>query len=340
MAISFVGGTTSTGTGDISLTSLSGGSDSSPSENDIVIVVVGNAKSSASYPTIVTSGFTTIADLYSNDSDDTVTTTAYKIMTSSPDTSISIGNVDGTYGIAVAVHVWRGIDTSSPFDVTTTTATGINSSAANPPSITPTTSGTHIIAIGANGYGTTACNINAAPSGYINLVKTAQTVASQGQSVGIASKAWTSGPEDPSAFGVVSTRTSSSWIALTIALKEGGKFFSISETLALTESTSNLRTRLFSNSETLSLSETTSALKGISFTIVESLGLIEAYNYAQTFVFSIIDNLGLIEVSASVRRKWDNITKSTTSWTNQDKNTTAWSDDSKSNTTWTDTPKS
>lgn len=111
-----------------------------------------------------------------------------------------------------------------------------------------------------------------------------------------------------------------------------GVDFSISETLALSETSTNLRARLFTTTETLSLSETWSNLKGIGFTIADSLGLVEAYAYTKTHIISIAESLGLIE-SSSARmgsEKWTNQTKSSSTWTNQDKN----------NSTWTNLPKS
>lgn len=109
--------------------------------------------------------------------------------------------------------------------------------------------------------------------------------------------------------------------------------FSISETLALTESTSNLRARLFSTSETLSLSETISALKGLSFSVAESLGLVEAYSYVWNKVFNVADSLGLVELSATISKKWENITKNNAVVSNINKNNASVSNISKNEAT-------
>lgn len=100
--------------------------------------------------------------------------------------------------------------------------------------------------------------------------------------------------------------------------------FAISETLALTESISNLRTRLFSNTETVTLTETISALKGIAFSIAEALGLVETFTSTRTRLFTVAESLGLVEVMARVRLLWTNSTKETTTWTDQTKNSTNW----------------
>ena len=87
--------------------------------------------------------------------------------------------------------------------------------------------------------------------------------------------------------------------------------FIISESLSLSETSTNLRGLVSTTSESLSVSETISALKGISFTIAESLGLIESYAFLRTRLFIIADSLGLIEVKAYVQKKWSNVAKST-----------------------------
>jgi hypothetical protein len=72
-------------------------------------------------------------------------------MGSTPDTTITFsqtGNADNA-GTA-SILVFRNVDTTTPIDVTTTTATAANTVLANPPAITPTTAGAWII-YGASG---------------------------------------------------------------------------------------------------------------------------------------------------------------------------------------------
>lgn len=101
--------------------------------------------------------------------------------------------------------------------------------------------------------------------------------------------------------------------------------FVISETLALTESISNLRTRLFSTSETITLTEAITTLKGIAFEISEAIGLTEAIQTSRTFLFNIAENLGLVEISATVSSKWNAVTKSATAtMSNVSKSVSNW----------------
>ena len=148
-------------------------------------------------------------------------------MGSSPDSSVvfTFSSGDNEEGVAGAVHVWRNVD-DVVLDVPSTTATGADSSKPNPPSITPIASaGATILAIGGSALAGTSANrwIGSAPSGYSNLITnygTPRTTVGSFGSVGIASKTWTSGAEDPGTFNTASGSSSSSdsWCAITIAL--------------------------------------------------------------------------------------------------------------------------
>jgi hypothetical protein len=142
-------GTTSNKT--ISLTSLSGGLASSPSANDIVVVYFAN--SSEVDDNLVVSGYTevteirgTFVDAYAN------LVVAYKFMGVTPDTSVTLtgGTLSGQNGGCIGISVWRGVNQTTPLDVTSTTATGgdFPGTRPNPPAITTVTSGAVIIAGG------------------------------------------------------------------------------------------------------------------------------------------------------------------------------------------------
>lgn len=106
--------------------------------------------------------------------------------------------------------------------------------------------------------------------------------------------------------------------------------FSVSETLAMTETVSTLRARSFSISETSTLSETWTTLKGIAFSVAESLGLVETFTSSRTFVVGVAESLGIIEVLAQVKKKWNNSTKASSSWTNDARSSSDWINDTKS----------
>lgn len=229
MALSFVGAVTGTrfsaGTITLDLTALTGGSNSSPSENDIVVVVQHVIRAVADVDTgPSTAGYTEIADLYQNDTQRTHFSVAWKRMGATPDTSVSFNNSGGSSGAAVAdtaiAYVVRGVDTTTALDVTSTTAGGANTGIANAPTITPSTSGAWVLACGANI--SSASTALTGPSGYSDHV----TVAGQlwnASSVwahpAIARKAWTSGAEDPGAWSGHSDSKNFSWAAVTLVLR-------------------------------------------------------------------------------------------------------------------------
>ena len=155
MALTYVGGTSGGGTGasyTVSLNAtLTGGSNSSPSVGDLILVFVGEANGAS----VTSSCSGNTAGAYSTirahqnvaDTHDANLDSFYKFAGATPDTTLTItrGNNNTTYGSATVVHVWRGADSANPFNVTPTIASSANGSAANPAAITPTTAGSVVL---------------------------------------------------------------------------------------------------------------------------------------------------------------------------------------------------
>ena len=93
--------------------------------------------------------------LYVNGTTDTNLAIYYKKMGASPDTSfqLSIPAMSG-HSYAVAVQVFRGVDTVTPLDVATTTDVSLTTSVlVNPPAANTPASGTNcLVLIGAGGH--------------------------------------------------------------------------------------------------------------------------------------------------------------------------------------------
>ncbi len=210
--IQLVGYTTKSGTGSMSLTSLTGGIASAPAEGDIVVIAVMSAATSNQSLSIYSpTGYIELADLYADGSAYDTNLGVYgKVQTSTPDTSIYIpANVT----IAVAA-VFRGINTSTPTDATTKTATGGGSATPNPPSITTVTPRACVVAIGAAGGDEPSLSV---PSGYTICGNI--TNSSTG-AVCLAYKLIaTPGAEDPGSFTNTANFSPFSWAAATVALK-------------------------------------------------------------------------------------------------------------------------
>lgn len=160
--LTYVGGRIQTSSGTtsdiaVSLSGLTGGTDSSPQPGDFVIIVLGIATTdptgTISYRI---SGYSALVSRYADDEHDTVLQVGYKFMSVLPDTSVTItgGSASFNNGIAIGVHVWRNVDTSSPFDATTTSSTVINTAIPNPPAITTKTPGAQVILAAASASGT------------------------------------------------------------------------------------------------------------------------------------------------------------------------------------------
>ncbi len=212
----FAGGTTDR---TITLTSLTGGLASAPAGGDLVIVYFGTGSNTDR--NLVVSGYTEVAELYSNDVYDTNLVAAYKFMGGTPDTSVTLTGGTGSTsdGGAVAVQVWRNVNPVTPLDVTSTTATGINSVLCDPPAITPTTTGSIIVSGGAGAHD----NDEGAET-YSSSDLTAFISDGSGDTnavtIGLGYKAWTSGSFNPAQFTFsAGDDTSFSWAAVTLALR-------------------------------------------------------------------------------------------------------------------------
>lgn len=190
-------------------------------EGDLVVVAYGISNSADAALGVNTAGYTEVANLYANDDHDTNLAVAYKVMGATPDSVVNVAGPSSVQrgGVAV-VTVLRGVHPSTQIDVATTTATGTNSFTPDPPSITPTTAGALIVAIGA-ASGTLADATGTAPSGYENQIANSIAGTTDSFMAAMALKAWTSGAEDPGAFTdyALGTASAGSWAAVTLAIR-------------------------------------------------------------------------------------------------------------------------
>jgi len=227
-SIQFVGGKTATkaaatsGTSTIALNSgLTGGIASAVSNGDFVIAVF--AAATATDRTLsITDGanpYTLIgSELYADDTMDANLRVAYKVI--SGDTATTFGPTGGTAeAAAMAVYVFRGVNVANPIDVTPTTATGINSVLANPPSILPVTPGAFIVCAAAGAH---FSQVDTFTSSDLSAFFTdGFDGTSNDATVGIGHYPnWEGGAFDAAQFGFSSAdNTSASWAAISCALR-------------------------------------------------------------------------------------------------------------------------
>jgi hypothetical protein len=227
MAIEYVGGNSNSGatntTVSVSLTNLTGGLSSSAAEGDIVIVCTSNTDYST--PSVSTSGYSNFYSALSRGATyPNNMISSYKIMGSTPDTTVSCVFSSGlsVKAAAVAVYVWRGVDKTTPIDVTPQTTTGIASTGTNivPPAITPVTTGALVvITAGLSCQNSSTPNLND-PTGYSNLVRLNGFASNGNAGVLISSKVWGgSGAETPGIVDRSPSSTANAFCASTIALR-------------------------------------------------------------------------------------------------------------------------
>lgn len=231
MAIELVGSATagkagaSSGNSTIALNSgLTGGIASSVSNGDLVIAAFASCSYSINRTLAITDGTNpyTLAgsELYAADNYATNLRVAYKFVSGDIETTFGpTGN--SSDGGATAVRVFRGVDPTTPLDVSVTTATGSNSILANPPAITPATAGSVIACFVAGGhlFGTQTFS-SSDLTDFINVTGNDVTDVTLGSGL---KTDWTSGAFDPDPLSFTfADDVVFSWAAITIALRPAG----------------------------------------------------------------------------------------------------------------------
>lgn len=225
MAIQFVGQVSVGGTGATlvaDLTTLTSGIASSPSAGDLIVCNTGIGSNADYAMSMVTTGYTVVAELNSADSRDTNQLVTWKLSTG--DISVEVnGSNDTQAGANLIVTVWRGVDQVTPIDATSTSATGINESLANCPAITPVTAGAVVLSLTQSTDDATPTAFNTPADRDINFFQhTAHGGTNRGCVGTSGASSWVSGPLDPAALTGGTSTSFDSWAAVTMALRPGG----------------------------------------------------------------------------------------------------------------------
>jgi len=203
----------------ISLTDLTGGVASSPSQDDLIVVVYSTGSIADRFINVVTSGYFPVGTKwYQNDSYDTNLIIFVKPAGVS-ETSVTIsGSGNLADSAAVAIQVWRNIDTSIMVEIDTFD-TFANTSLINPPSITPVTPGAIVLAGGGSAH-ITALTYS---SGLSNFIQTNGLNDTYDTTVAMGSASWSSGALDIAQFSLSSgsSATTHSNVSFALALKPG-----------------------------------------------------------------------------------------------------------------------
>ncbi len=222
MAIQYVGGQNFAANLDTTRIvdfALTGGLASAPASGDIVLVFFGDGTLADKTIGVVTSGYTEIAELYVSDTYDANLSVSWKIMGATPDTNIEVSSSGGgdTTG-AIIVHVFRGVDQTTPLDVTSTTRTGTNTGSVTPAAITPITTGSVIVIGGATGHNSGGA-VTYSQSYLSNFLIRNPANPNIDLLMGAGHVAWTSGTYTPGIWTMSTDRLSNSYATLTLALR-------------------------------------------------------------------------------------------------------------------------
>jgi hypothetical protein len=177
-------------------------------ENDL-LVVFGGHPANGTNSGVSTSGYTELFDLT------TVCrfSASWKRMGATPDTSVTcIGSGGANDSVVYNIYAFRGVDTSTAIDATTTNTAGTGD--PNSPSITTVTNGAVVLSLfGIEGDVATYTQ----PTGYSAGVVGAGTSSVEFSAGGAYKAIPTAGAENPSPWDV--DVTSKSWQAVSVALR-------------------------------------------------------------------------------------------------------------------------
>jgi len=186
---------------------------------DLVVVTVSTG-TQGRQPNLTPTGYTALtAQRTTATTYDTNVQTSYKFMPAPPDTSVTIPATGNTAdGQAYTIHVFAGVDQTTPLDVTPTYATGTGvDNIPDPPAITPSTAGAWIY-IGGGGAASTGTTLYTAS--YLSGFLSYNGADTNDGTVGAGYYgSWTSGSYDGAKFGGGNVNSANSWGCTTVALR-------------------------------------------------------------------------------------------------------------------------
>lgn len=178
-----------------SLLSLINGIDTQPSADDIVIIQLVSGGATSAVLSIITSGYTTLANLTASSTRSVNSLCSYKFMGATPDTSITFSGSGSTaWALCGVINVYRNVSQTDTFPIVNT-ATFSNTVKPTPPAITPSSGAFSILCGGGGGHDQgNAPYTNVEP--FTNFTSTSANDSVDGI-VGLGDIPWTSGTFTP-----------------------------------------------------------------------------------------------------------------------------------------------
>jgi hypothetical protein len=201
MAISFVtsGEATAANGGDPAITL-----GATPATDDLILCVgvIGDSNSLDYVMSMTTAGYTLVpsTELFVDSGAQDLNIAVFYKFANGTENTLTFNGQGASNAACVAVAmVFRGVDTSTPFDVTSTTATNVGGFNGNPPSIDWTTAGTAVVCC-AGAASTVGASTYTAPTNYTTNARDASVNDANDSSVGMGYNLSPSDPEDPGAW--------------------------------------------------------------------------------------------------------------------------------------------
>lgn len=227
--IQYVGGNyfdlSSAGAGNTTVSlsgTLSGGLASSPLAGDFCIISYsqsGTADRTNRAISNAIGNFTQLMTQYVNDTNDTSITIAYKFLESPIDFNVVLGTPGSSNnGVSANVQVFRGVNVTTPLDVTHTVAATTDTGRPDPASITPVTLGAVIGVFGAAAFGASVSGAFTSAA-FDAFTSTAYSAVGRSHASGFGRVAWISGAFNAAQFGGGTTAVSDSCIAVSFAMR-------------------------------------------------------------------------------------------------------------------------
>jgi hypothetical protein len=202
---------------DISLTDLTGGIASAPAAGDWVIVAIA-VGCNTSVSSALDQGYNQIADQFSADTVSTDLWVGYKVMGSTPDTTVTIGpSGSALFAQTVAIQVWRNIA-----DYNAVANTNIDSFLPTPARITTDTDNDVVLVIGAAGHTAAAATYSRFSAPYLENFDTISFGDTFSSIIGMGSIVIPKiDTYDPATFQFLGATDSTDYstVSITIALK-------------------------------------------------------------------------------------------------------------------------
>lgn len=170
--------------------------------DDLVIVAYSNGDADDVDENVgmITAGYTEVADLFANDTNETNFGVYWKVMGASPDTSATVDGLGGIdTSVAAVCMVFRGVSTTTPMDISLVGGTTLNTMHANPGPIDHNNpSGVWTVIAGASGHTLAGAGTYTFPTGYTTNAVDRGSDDTSDTTVGLGYRSsGVSDPEDP-----------------------------------------------------------------------------------------------------------------------------------------------